>query len=399
MSQFPPRFTSATPEVQTEIVLLGLKCWDILEENLVAHETKDLTHLLTQAKEEGFKDGKRAAQRELESKLIDLESETLQLHSALERESKQRDASQEETKRRFAEEYQRKVDLLVRETRIEERETLQKSHTKELQTLRDQLTGLQIEIAKLQAKENWEEAFYAERKERESLQLQIQDLTKSKTSYELGKEGEEEIYAILGQIAEWDFDEVHKEPGKADFRAKNKESKIFILDSKKYTNAIPKKERDKIIRDVDNDNSVSGGILVSLNSKVQTKDHCEIELTPTKKPICYLVLEGMNTEAKKVCLQATLRLLLQYVASTNQREKDDLLNKIQQAFLKLGELKSETENQRNKAKDLYESLKLSVDRIQRLLSFLQDKPEEIAAPTDAQPKRGGKKKGVDSTVQ
>jgi hypothetical protein len=205
----------------------------------------------------------------------------------------------------------------------------------------------------------------------------------------LGKEGEAEIHSLLSQIHEWDFDEVHQEPGKADFRVTSKEKKVFILDAKNYSRAVPKAEREKIARDVDNDTSVLGGILVSLNSKVHTKEHCEIELTPMKKPICYLILEGMSDQAKCVCIASMLRFMLQYVASNDHREKDDLVDKIQQAFLRLREIKSETENQRNKAKDLYDSLKVSVEKVEGLMDFLQDKPEKVKA--QAKKARGKKK--------
>lgn len=399
MSHLPTRFTSASNDVQKEVVSLGLKCWDILEGTVLQQQNFDLANLLTQAKEEGTKEGKRTATKEYEPKLAQLETQLTHLQARLERETIQQETQLKDAEKKYQREYDRKIELLVREGRFEERELLQQTHKEEIQNFQRQLTSLQIDLASLNAKKGWEDAYHAERKEREALHLQLQELTRAKTSYELGKEGEEEINTILSQIPEWDFQEVHKEKGKADFRATSKELKTFILDAKNYTNAVPKKEREKIVRDVDNDSSVLGGLLVSLSSKVQTKDHCEIELTPTKKPICYLVLEGLSPQAKQSCIQATLRLLLQYVASTNEREKDDLLSKIQQAFLKLGELKSETENQRNKAKDLYESLKVSVDRIQRILNFLQDKADEGHGEEKETPKRTArKKKGVEEST-
>jgi hypothetical protein len=97
----------------------------------------------------------------------------------------------------------------------------------------------------------------------------------------------------------------------------------------------------------------------------------------------------MSDQAKCVCIASMLRFMLQYVASNDHREKDDLVDKIQQAFLRLREIKSETENQRNKAKDLYDSLKVSVEKVEGLMDFLQDKPEKVKA--QAKKARGKKK--------
>lgn len=392
------RFSAASKEQQSEIITLGLMCWDLLQKESIKQQDIQLSTLLDKAKEEGYKEGKQHAASEFLSKLTSAEIqkqhhelENALLKSRLDQEVATRESKLSELKYQCEQEFQRKEGLLIRESRLEEKEALQAKFNSERQIFQERLTQLQIDLAHWKEKENWEEIYKSEKLQKETLQRQLDELQRTRTPYELGEEGQDEINAILSQIQEWDFEEVDKEPGKADFRAKNKESKIFILDSKKYTTAIPKKERDKIIRDVDKDSSVLGGILISLTSKIHTKDHCEIEITPGKKPICYLVLDGMDFATKQACIQATLRLLLQYVASNNQREKDILLDKIQQAFLKLGEIKAETENQRNKAKELYESLKLGVDRIQNILNYLQDKCDEPES-TEQSKKKSTKKK-------
>ncbi len=397
MSHLPDRLHSFSKDQQSEIVLLGLTCWDLVQKESLKQQDISISLLLDKAKEEGMQSGKQQATSEFLSKLTQAEIEKQQhkienalLTSRLDQEVTQRNAKLDELKSQCEQEFLRKEALLIRESRLEEKELLQTKFNSEREIFLERLTQLQIELAHWKEKENWEEIYKTERLQREALQRQLDDLQKVKTSYEIGVDGQDEIHQILSQIQEWDFVEVAKEAGKADFRASNKDLKTFILDSKKYTEAVPKKERDKIVRDVDNDSSVLGGILVSLKSKIHTKTHCEIQLTPAKKPVCYLVLDQMDSLAKRVCLEATLKFLLQYVASNNEREKDELFNKIHQAFLKLGELKSESENQRNKAKELYESLKLNVDKVQSILNYLQDKcdsPEE-----EAPKKRSSKKK-------
>jgi hypothetical protein len=388
MSTLQQRFALCASDAQDQILRLGFLCWDVLQEECLRRQDVDLGKLMDLQREEGRREGKRAAQQELKDQLNEkeLQIDTLssqkiladtRLHQAHERLNEV--ICEVET--RLRKEFDQEKEFVRRETVLVERQTQQ-----------EKLTSLEVAIAKLQAREDWQQAYERERQERESLFNQLQELKKQKTSFTLGKEGEAEINNLLSQIPEWDFTEVHQEKGKADFRAVNKEKKTFILDAKNYSKGVPKAERDKIARDVDADTSVLGGLLVSLNSKVHTKEHCEIELTSNKKPICYLVLEGMSDQAKCICISSTLRLLLQYVASQDEREKNDLVDKIQQAFLKLGEIKSDTENQRNKAKELYDSLKVSVDRVQTLLHFLQDKSDKESA--EGEKKKGGRKKNA-----
>jgi hypothetical protein len=384
MSSLKEKFMSYEQEIQNEILRLGFQCWDLIQEESLRKRDLDMASLLDNQREEGKEEGRREEATkykkiflEQDIKIDSLTSKNLILQEQLK--GFERTLQEKEDKLRM--DFEKQKSMIVKQTQLED-----------LQTFQEKINAYEKTIAKLEAKQDWQQVYEREHIEKIVLQTQLQDMKKSKTSFTLGKEGEAEIHSLLSQIHEWDFEEVHQEPGKADFRAVNKEKKTFILDAKNYSRAVPKQEREKISRDVDNDSSVLGGILVSLHSKVHTKEHCEIELTPMKKPICYLVLDGMSDQAKCVCVASTLRLMLQYVASNDQREKDSLIDKIQQAFLRLREYKSETENQRNKAKELYESLKVSVEKIQGLLDYLQDKPLKETSVEEKKPR--GKKKSV-----
>jgi len=384
MSILEKRYIDCLPEIKEEVLRLGFLCWDLIQQESMIKRDIDLEKILELHREEGKEQGRREETAKFKKVVLeqDLKIDSLTSKNLLFQEQInrfERAILEKEEKLRL--ELEKQKHLLIKETQLQEAQTFQ-----------EKVTTYEKTIAKLEAKQDWQQAYEREHTEKISLQTQMLEMKKSKTSFTLGKEGEAEIHTLLSQIHEWDFEEVHNEPGKADFRAVNKQKKTFILDAKNYSRAVPKNERDKITRDVDNDSSVLGGILVSLNSKVHTKEHCEIELTPMKKPICYLVLEGMSDQAKGVCIASTLRLMLQYVASSDQREKDDLVDKIQQAFLRLREYKSDTENQRNKAKELYDSLKLSVDKVQGLLDFLQDKPQKETLTDEKKPK--GRKKVV-----
>jgi hypothetical protein len=385
MTSLEQRYLSSAHAVKEEVLRFGFQCWDLIENESLRKHDIDMAALLDLQREEGKQEGKREATSEYKKTFLEQDLRIDSLGAKVLRYEEQinsfeRTAKEKEEKLRT--ELEKQKELLIKEAKLQETQTYQ-----------EKIATYEKTIARLEAKQDWQEAFQQEHQERMSLQTQLQELKKNKTAFTLGKEGEAEINSLLSQIHEWDFEEVHQEPGKADFRAINKQKQVFILDAKNYSRAVPKAEREKIVRDVDNDTSVSGGILVSLNSKVHTKEHCEIELTPMKKPICYLVLEGMSDQAKCVCIGSMLRFMLQYVASNDQREKDDLVDKIQQAFLRLREFKSETENQRNKAKDLYDSLKVSVEKIEGLMDFLQDKPEKVKAQ---EKKARGKKKAVET---
>ena len=378
MSHLQERFNLLIPVDKEKVLRFGFLSWDLIQEETLRKHDLEIANLLDLHKEEGKKEGKQEASIEFKKKYLEqdiqidsLKGEVLRCQEKIN--NFERVSKEKEDKLRL--ELEKQTDIIRKEARLQELEAIQ-----------EKISNYEKVIAKLESKQDWQQVYEREHNEKLLLQTQLQDMKKSKTSFTLGKEGEAEIHTLLSQIHEWDFEEVHQEPGKADFRAVNKEKKTFILDAKNYSRAVPKNERDKISRDVDNDVSVLGGILVSLNSKVHTKEHCEIELTPMKKPICYLILEGMSDQAKCACIASTLRLMLQYVASSDQREKDSLVDKIQQAFLRLREYKSETENQRNKAKELYESLKLSVEKVQGLLDFLQDKPSKESSTEEKKPK-------------
>ena len=381
MVSLEQRYSSSSSEVKQEVLRFGFQCWDLIENESLRKRDIDMAALLDIQRDEGKQEGIQEATSKYKKRCLEQDLRMDSLDAKVLRYEEQINSFEKiakEKEERLRLELEKQKDLLIKETRLAENQVFQ-----------EKLTSYEKIIAKLEAKQDWQHAYDQEHQERVVLQTQLQELKKNKTAFTLGKEGEAEIHSLLSQIHEWDFDEVHQEPGKADFRVTSKEKKVFILDAKNYSRAVPKAEREKIARDVDNDTSVLGGILVSLNSKVHTKEHCEIELTPMKKPICYLILEGMSDQAKCVCIASMLRFMLQYVASNDHREKDDLVDKIQQAFLRLREIKSETENQRNKAKDLYDSLKVSVEKVEVLMDFLQDKPEKVK--TQAKKARGKKK--------
>ena len=386
MEHLPEEFQDASREEQAQIAHLGLQSWSILKKEIGKVKDLDYTKLVEKFKEEGRKEGKREGEREA-AKLLkekeygidDLTTQLKGLQKKLERLEAEKQKELADIEQRLKKDVQRENDTLIREATLAERAAgLQ------------QVKEYEIQIAQLQAKEDWKLAYGDSQKQIDLLRKELDTFKKIRSSYEIGQEGEEETESMLCKIPEWDCERVSKEKDRADFRMTSKDKKSFILDSKKYVNSVPKKERDKLMSNVDEDASVLGGILVSLDSKIATKENCEIETTPGKKPVCYLNLAGMNGEAKIAYIASTLKFLHQYVASHDEREKNELVEKMREAGMKIDELKKETENVRNKAKEVYESLKLNVGKIQSVMDFLLGTPVVIKEEVAEKPKKSKK---------
>lgn len=378
MDHLPEEFQDATREEQAQIALLGVQCWAILKKEIGKVKELDYTKLTEKFKEEGRKEGKREGEREAawllrekEYAYDDVKAQLTSLEKKLERTNLEKQKELEEFEKKLKKEGERDRESIAREAALTERSSF-------LQQIKD----YEVKIAQLSANQDWKLAWSENQKIVTKLEEQLANLTKIRTSYEIGQEGEEETESMLCKIAEWDCERVSKEKDRADFRMTSKDKKSFILDSKKYTSAVPKKERDKLMSNVDDDATVLGGILVSLDSKITTKENCELETTPGKKIVCYLNLVGMTNEAKIAYIGSTLKFLHQYVASRDEREKNEMLERMMEGTSRIAELKKETENMRNKAKELYESLKINVGKIQSIMDYILNKStqEDVASP-------------------
>ena len=388
MDHLAERFQDATREEQVQIVNIGLQCWDILQAELQKVQELDSTKLIEKWKEEGKKEGRREGEKEMrrlvrekEDRLEDLESQRISLERKLERAVSEKQKEIDELEKKWQRESEREKEVISKEAALAERAQNMKS-----------IKEYEIQIAQLQAKEDWQRAYNDTQKELEKLRSQME--TKVQSSYEIGQEGEEESEAMLRKIPEWDCEKVSKEKHKGDFRMVSRTKKTFILDSKKYKDNVQKKERDKLISDVDGDATVSGGIMISLNSNISTKENCQIETTPGKKPICYLNFVGMAIDAKIAYLSSTLKFLEQYVGTNDEREKSELLDRMREAHRRIGELKHDTENIRNKAKEVYESLKINATKIQTIMDFILQDP----SVDEKEPAKAPRQKKVKNTL-
>ena len=362
MDHLPKEFLSLEVSTQTKIISLGLTSWHLIQDEVDSQKDLDQSTLIEIWKEKGRKEVRNEKDKEHQRIIKDVQSERddiLHEKNTLERKLVK---LEKETEEKLRKEFERDKEHILREARL---------------ALKEEMGSIKDENVKLKASQDFKAAFeFAQEQyqiqitETQKLRDQIQELTRVRSSFHLGKEGEGEIENFLKQASDFDYVNVNTEADKADFRLTNKEKKVIILDSKKFTNAVGKKDRDKLVENTDKDATVCAGMMVSLTSKIAARQHCEIEFTPNSKPILYLCLMGMTQEAKFHCLDISLRLLLRIVNSQNEKERGELVEKIHAASLLLTELGKKMENQKKSAVDLLESLKIGLVDIKRISDLL-----------------------------
>ena len=362
MDHLPKEFLSLSTSLQSKIISLGLTSWHLIQDEVDSQKDLDQSTLIELWKEKGRKEVRNEKDKEHQRLIKDVQSERddiLHEKNTLERKLLK---LEKETEDKLRKEFERDKEHLLREARL---------------ALKEEMGSIKDENVKLKASQDFKVAFeFAQEQyqiqitETQKLKDQIQELTRVRSSFHLGKEGEGEIENFLKQASDFDYINVNTEADKADFRLTNKEKKVIILDSKKFTNAVGKKDRDKLVDNTDKDATVCAGMMVSLTSKIAARQHCEIEFTPNSKPILYLCLMGMTQEAKFHCLDISLRLLLRIVNSQNEKERGELVEKIHAASTLLTELGKKMENQKKSAVDLLESLKIGLVDIKRISDLL-----------------------------
>lgn len=362
MNYLPKQFLEYDQGTQKKIVDLGLFSWAAIQAELSLQKELDSDQLIQLWKENGRKQGMLEKERELQSKLDELGYSNYSLQRKLD----QSIAESSDAVKRVEAEFKKKLDaekeLAVRQARVE---------------LSEDYAKMKEELIKLKSSTDFKAAYdFAQArfdelsKLNKELQEKLQEASRVRSSFHLGKEGEGEIEEILKQIPEFDYTNVHAEADKADFRITSKEKVVLILDSKKFTHAVPKKDRDKLIDNTDKDALVSGGLLVSLTSKISARQHCEIEFTPNNKPILYLCLNGMTNEAKIHVVDMALKLLLRLVSLKSNNEKDILVEKIQAASCSLQEISKRFENCKKSANEILENSKIGLADVKKICDAL-----------------------------
>lgn len=331
MASFPKRFTEATRDEQFRIIDLGILLLDLIGEQQNPN-------------------GEKQQEQEQDQKLMKLLEELTQ-----------------------------------------EKETAVKQAIAAVKALaQDEVYQLKIENARLTARQEMQ-SFSAEtlRLLQDEIQRKNQLLEEaaanqtSRSSQRIGKQGEKEVETLFSEYVHADIINMAAVGHSGDFHiyvdnGAGAES-IFLVDSKKYETPIPKSEREKIARDVDDDSTIAGGLLISLNSTVQNRHHFQVDSTDNKKPILYLCLKDMSYEESGRSIAAAIRILNTIATTHDQDEKENLLKKIQAVSKELSQRIQEATNVITSLNKVLEAQTKLRDKLKKNLLGIQmeDAPIDI----------------------
>lgn len=374
MEHLPTTFTGTDKKTQQKIVSLGLHVWAVLQSEIDAVRELNSDELIKVWKEKGRAQGYAEKEKELGREVGELRCMLEDLRLEKERLTRRLEAAAVDAEKAAKKEFDAERVHILREARLEvaeEMARLKATATEDMAKAKEEILRLRVASDFKTAFEFAQKQYEAQKEESEKLKEKIVELTAVKSSYLLGKDGEAEIESMLRQLGDFDFLNVHDEADKADFRITSKDKKVMILDSKKFTHAVPKKDREKLIDNTDKDAAVAAGIMVSLNSKVSARSHCEIEFTPIGKPVLYMCLQGMTNDARLHCLDAGLKLLLKLLSSTSEKERGELIEKMNSASASVQEIRSKIENIKRAATEVLENAKLGLADVKQVLAFLK----------------------------
>ena len=359
--EFPPKFLTASPADKLCIVELGLQCWGIAEKEASNFSCLDETILRVQ----------KEAQTRIDNLQLQLEMQESMIRKQLQEEKK----------------------AAVREATLEERQKGQEQLLEIRQKAQEQALEIRVEAAALKAKIE----ILKEESEKKDILLTTKNQSQpiqTQSSQALGKIGEKEVEKILQEFVHGDITNVATESHGSDFRISipnGAGNSIFLLDSKNFKTPVPKKDREKLVRDIDEDSTVSGGILVSLNSIISTKNHFEIDKTEKKKPLLFICLKDMDFQESGRCLAAAFRILTAISTTHDEEEKDDLLKKIQNQVRELNLRLREITNIITAQNKQIDSLVCVKENLRKNLFMLQDEGEEIDIPQKPRKQRKSNK--------
>jgi len=108
-------------------------------------------------------------------------------------------------------------------------------------------------------------------------------------SQKKGVEGEEFGIHVCNQLfPTCEIEDTHSVSGRGDIVIHDKETSLnYLLDIKNYASNVPKKEIDKFYRDIEHNEDVHGGLLISLNTGIIGRDDFSMEFR-NNKPIMFL---------------------------------------------------------------------------------------------------------------
>lgn len=196
------------------------------------------------------------------------------------------------------------------------------------------IESLEGNVSLLRDKHATLEARYAE------LNTQLLEVTTSntKSSHAIGKAGEAEVYDMLMNTVCPAFQfatvkDMSQINHSADFHLTvmgEDGSKIKILvDSKKYNKPVSTVECLKLHADVDADDEARAGLLVSLQTHIQTAKTFQIRRTEKNRPVMYLTFQNTDESQRGEILCWAVRVLQAIAVEKNFNDRQHMIDRIE----------------------------------------------------------------------
>jgi predicted nuclease with TOPRIM domain len=210
-----------------------------------------------------------------------------------------------------------------------------------------------------------------------------------KSLRDIGKEGEACVKNLLDTIVTEEFKKVvvtdvshigHAGDFHLSLMTPEKKRIKILIDSKKYTSAVTNISIRKIMSDVDDDDEVTAGLLISTDSAISAKNQFQVEKTPKCKPLLYLTFEDLEDEMRGYVLCLAVRTIITLVSGYSELEKDVMIDNIELFLKEVEETVKDLNSLAIQCKKMNESiLKLRMKLIEKINKFqsLTETPDTV----------------------
>lgn len=266
------------------------------------------------------------------------------------------------------------VALRMRELELAKRE--------EVLVLKSQMAELQGCAKMMAMLEEAQESMKAELEHLREENEEFKAATATKSSHELGRIGEATVMDMLmshvvPRLAYAEVRDMTKVRHAADFHLSavgptGKRYKIMI-DVKKYVTPIKTGEIEKLCSDMDADESVNAGILVSMDSGIFTKEQFQIIRTERKKPCLFMTFQHIDDSMRKEMFCWAANVLINILSQENKEDQDAMIEEISSFVEALSALLVTLGNSVKQAESHAESLRDTHRQIMVILNRYKSK--------------------------
>lgn len=274
-------FLKRSGNEKMRIISLGLKCYSMGIQKMQAWDNEEWNQKLETARKQH-----EATIAEKDTKLVAAEK---RFRLIQQQHRNELDTIKQQVKEQMSSLYSTRIRGL--ECELERKDTKIQAYSEKNQQLYKQAYNefkkdlnemeekYENKLTKMQT--HYEDKLALEKIEKENL------ITRTQNSTIIGQDGEEIIkneLTLLFPSAE--IEDTHKESGRGDLILKDKEF-TMLVEIKNYTKNVPKPEIDKFDRDMNQNQDIDCGILISLKSGIAAKDDFTLEVSGGK-PMLFL---------------------------------------------------------------------------------------------------------------